>query len=917
MRRSFVLIIFLGIIATLAEAKITPGRLRCEYLENPQVVDVIHPRLSWVDIVEEGERAQVQTAWEVRVAGSKEKLLKDQADLWNSGKVSSNESNNIYYKGKSLLSRQDCWWQVRVWDKNGSESAWSEPAFWSMGLLRPEEWKAQWIGAPWQGEEALPKPSRSAPKLSEKSGPPPAPMLRKTFTITKEIASARAYVTGLGYFELYTNGKKVSEDVLVPNLTAYGKRPGLENNYISVEDNFKEYRVMYLSYDIKNLLKKGENTIGAILGNGFYNAPINWTQSFGSPRFLGQIYITYADGSEQVIISDPSWKAAKSPIMMDLVYDGEHYDARLEQNGWSTPDFDDSKWEAVALRKAPEGIMKAHMALPDRVMESLEPKKIERIGAGHYKVDFGQEISGWLHLLNVSAEAGRKIDIKYICESPVGANSYTCKGGGLESYAARFTWFVFREVEITNWPGELKPEQLKAEAVYADVETTGKFESSNALFNTINKIWWRSQTDNMHGGIASDCPHRERSPYTGDGQVSCVTVMHNFDARVFYTKWIQDILGAQNPETGYVPNGAPWQPGCGGGVAWGAAINIMPWEFYLHYGDIDMLKNNYEGMKGYINYMLTWTDENGIMNSQAPDKAKPNQWMNLGDWASPKGKLPPTDMVHTFYLWRCADFTAKTAKSLGKTAEAEEYNKLADRTREAFHQKFYDKTKGTYGLYGGNIFALKMGVPSDQFDRVVGALKADIIANGGNLDTGIFGTQFFFEVLSENGLHEMAYEAMNKRTQPSFGWWIDQGATTTWEQWDGTGSRNHPMFGGAITWFYRKLAGMNIDPEQPGYRNIIFRPQPVGDIRFVSYSNLTTFGTAGINWEKKNGKFKMDIIVPVGSTATVWVPATKANDITESGKKINKLNEVVFQRMASGYAVFTVASGKYSFESQR
>jgi alpha-L-rhamnosidase len=916
MRKSLFLIFIFGIITFWVEAKITPGKLRCEYLENPQVVDVLYPRLSWVNIAEEGDREQVQTAWEIKVATTKDKLTNDQADLWSSDKVVSSQSVNILYNGKVLLSRQDCWWQVRTWDKKGKVSEWSEPAFWSMGLLNPQEWKARWIGAPWQGEEALPKPVRGRP--GENAGtqelPPPAPMLRKSFTIHKEVASARAYVTGLGYFELYMNGKKVSEDVLVPNLTAYGKRPGLENNYISIPDNFREYRVMYLSYDIKDLLKKGDNVVGAILGNGFYNAPINWTQSYGSPRFFGQIFITYADGTEDIIVSDQSWKAFKSPIVMDLVFGGEHYDARLEQPGWCSSGFDDSKWEQVAIRKTPEGKMKAHMSPTDKVMERLKPVSIIKNADGKYYVDFGEEISGWIRF-SVKGDSGRVIDFDYICESPVGENTYTLKGGETETYAARFTWFVFRVVVISNWPGNLSADQITAEAVYSDVETTGKFESSNTLFNKINKIWWRSQTDNMHGGIASDCPHRERSPYTGDGQVACVTVMHNFDARAFYTKWIQDILGSQIAETGYVPNGAPWQPGCGGGVAWGAAISIMPWEFYLHYGEIDMLKNNYEGMKGYIRYMLTWTNETGIMFSQAPDTARPNRWLNLGDWCTP-GKLPPDDMVHTFYLWRCADLTAQTAKTIGKTAEAEEYNKLAEKVRKAFQQKYYDIEKGTYGPNGGNIFALKMGVPAEQYSKVIAALKSDIAANGGNLDTGIFGTQFFFEVLSENRLHELAFEAMNKRTQPSYGWWIEQGATTTWERWDGEGSRNHPMFGGGIVWFYRVLAGMNIDPLQPGYKNIIFKPQPAGDVTFASYSNETPFGTAAINWKRAADAFKLEINVPVGSTATVYVPASSVKNVTESGMEIKGKSAVSFQKMENGYAIFTVGSGDYSFYSQ-
>lgn len=922
---TFVTLMFL-VLSDAVFAGIHPSRLTCEYLKDPMVIDNQNPRLSWINTDPEYSRNQSQTGWQIRVASSREDLLKSKADLWNSGKVSSFESANIVYNGKPLLSRQDCWWQVRVWDSKGEVSDWSEPAFWAMGLLNPDDWKAKWIGAPWQGEDPIAdrdrpmtasraQPGQKITDIYALKAPPPAPMLRKNFRIDKTISSARAYVTGLGYFELYLNGTKVGNDVLVPNQTNYGKRPGLMNNPIPLEDNFREYKVLYLSYDLKDLLKKGENVIGAILGNGFYNAPINWTESYGTPRFIGQIYIKYTDGTEDIIVSDQSWRASKSPVIMDLIFDGEHYDARLEQPGWCSPGFDDTKWEQVSLRKAPEGKLKAQMAYPDKVMEVLEPVKVDRLGDGHYIVDFGQEISGWVHLSDIRGEIGRKIVIKYIHKTPVGDNSYTMKGVGSESYAARFTWFVFREIEILNWPGELRPGQLKAEAVYTYIETTGKFECSNDLFNKINKIWWRSQTDNLHGGIASDCPNRERSPYTGDGQVACVTVMHNFDARPFYTKWIQDILGAQNIKTGYVPNGAPWQPGCGGGVAWGAAMCIMPWEFYLQYGDTNILRNNFEGMRGYMKYMFTWTDSTGIMHSQVPGPdGKPNQWMNLGDWSQPD-KLPPDEIVHTFYLWRCADLTAKSAKVLGMIAEYEGYTNLAERTKNAFHKRFYNKEKGTYGAYGGNIFALKMGVPADQKEKVIAALKADIIANGGHLDTGIFGTQFFFEVLSENGLHQMAYEAMNKRTAPGYGWWIAQGATTSWEGWTDPGSGNHPMFGGGLVWLYRNLAGMITDPDHPGYRHIIFRPQPVNEISYTSYSNLTPYGTSAINWKKSGKKFEMELTVPVGCNATVFVPASDSRSVKESGRIISNETGIRYDRTEGEYAVFIVGSGRYMFES--
>jgi alpha-L-rhamnosidase len=917
MKTNILFLSALLLTGSLLNAEIKPSRLTCEYLKDPQVIDVAHPRLSWVNLAEAGERGQIQTAREIRVASTRKKLLSGEPDLWNSGRVMSEVSFNVLYGGRELTSGQECWWQVRVWDRKGKVSDWSEPAFWCMGLLSPEDWKARWIGAPWQDEDPLPRPASPRPvPVSFKPAhmPPPAPLLRKSFTIEKEIASARAFVTGLGFFEFYVNGKKAGDDVLVPNTTLYSRRDDVGAIAAMTGNNFREYRVMYLSYDITTLLTRGENVTGAIVGNGFYNPQSYWCQGYGTPRFLGQIHIRYTDGTEDVISTDETWKAEKSPIVMDLVYDGEHYDARLEHPGWAAPAYDDSRWQNVVIRRAPDGILQAHSSPTDKVMEILPPQKIEKLGEGHYKVDFGEEISGWIRLLNVTGEAGRKIDIKYICESAMGANSYTMRGSGPESYAARFTWFVFREAEISNWPGELRPEHLRAEAVYTDVETTGRFETSNSLFNTINKIWWRSQTDNMHGGIASDCPHRERSPYTGDGQVACVTVMHNLDARAFYTKWIRDIYGAQNPENGYVPNGAPWQPGCGGGVGWGAAMNIMPWEFYLHYGDLDILRNNYEGMKGYVRYMLTWTDENGIMHSQAPDRNKPNRWINLGDWVAP-GELPPDEMVHTFFLWRCSELTAMAARALGLKDDESYYNNLAEKVRKAFHAKFYDNEKGSYGPAGGNIFALRMGVPDEQRQKVINALVTGIKDAGDHLDTGIFGTQFFFEVLSEYGLHELAFRVMNQRTQPSYGWWIEQGATTSWEQWDGTNSRNHPMFGGGIVWFYRKLAGMNADPENPGYRHIFFRPQPAGDIDHVSYSNLTQNGEASISWKKEGNGFIVETTVPVGSTATVYVPVKENSSVRETGRKPKKSKGVTFLSREKDYEVYSVGSGSYSFET--
>jgi len=890
-------------------AAIQPTALTCEYLPDPAVVDEPKPRLAWINEAVNQGRGLYQSAYQIRVATEKE-LLKS-PDLWDSEKVSSDNSIRVAYDGNPLQSRQECWWQVRVWDQDDRVSAWSEPAFWRMGLLSPSDWQATWIGAPWQGEEAIARPSYPQ-QVPEDLGPP-APLLRKSFTINKEISKAVAYVTGLGYFEFYANGQKVGKDVLVPNQTNYGKRPNLPDFSINVPDNFTKYKVMYLAYDISDLLTQGENVVGSILGNGFYNPGKFWTEGYGTPRFLGQIHLTYADGSEEVIVSDETWKISKSPIVMNMVFYGEDYDARLEQDGWNTPGFDDTNWQKAVKKKAPEGDLVAHTARTDQVIESLAPISVEKLGDGHFKVDFGVEVSGWVRLKDVEGPEGHQVKMTFDSNLYSGDNTYTFAGKGPENYAPRFNWFVFSGVEVKNWPGELKAENISAEVVNTYVETTAAFETSNPLFNEINKIWRRSQEDNMHGGITSDCPHRERSGYTGDGQVACATVIHNYDARNFYYKWIGDIADAQIKDTGYVPNGAPWQPGCGGGVAWGAAICIMPWEFYVHYGAQDMLADNYEAMKGYINYMQTWVDEEGIMLSQRKGgNGEVLKWFNIGEWVAP-GELIPNALVHTFYFWRCVNIAANTASILGNEQDAAAYRDLAERTKAAFHQRFFDATEKSYGTGGANVLALRMGVPNEVKADVVNALAENIEAHDGHLDTGIFGTRFFFEILAENGLNELAYAAMNKRTEPSFGHWIELGSTTTREKWDTGGSHNHPMFGGGLVWLYRNLAGMKASVEKPGYKEIIFKPQAIDSLDYVSYSNKTVYGEAGISWKNQANSFNMEVTVPVGSSAKVYVPTESEQSVTESGKPIESDAGIEFTGMEEGYAIYKVGSGQYNF----
>ena len=931
MRRKYyqcsVLFLFFVLTSCTERSQLKPVLLTCEYRTNPSVVDATSPRLSWVnEAASDKVRGEFQQAYRICVASSKEKLLKGEADIWDSGKVLSADSYLIPFAGSRLQSGNDYWWRVMVWDSSDTPSAWSASATWGMGLLTPNEWKAQWIGAPWQGEaprrEILPTsvaPPIEGNRRTRPSVPTyPAPLLRKSFQVRDHVASAKVFVTGLGFFEFYLNGKKVGDDCLVPNLTNYSNREGVEYASISIENNFRGHRVMYLAYDVTQLLRKQQNVAGAILGEGFYDCTnLRWVAPFGSPRFMCQLEITYKDGTKDIVCSDETWKVKESPIVMNGIYDGEIYDANLETEGWATTACDDAGWKNAVLREAPTGVLTAHTAPTDKVVETLKPVSLIKNEDGAYEVDFGVEISGWIRFKDIQGIKGDTLDVKYSCESPLGVQKYICKGGGKESYAPRFTWYVFRKAVIKG-VDRLTPDMLIAEAVNTDVNISAEFRTSNPLFDQINTIWQRSQLDNMHGGIASDCPHRERSAYTGDGQVACVTVMHNFDAAAFYEKWIRDMRDAQNVVTGYVPNGAPWQPGCGGGVPWGAAINIMPWEFYVHYGDRKMLEDNYFAMKEYVRYMLTWLTDDGTMFSQRTNinSNKINPWFNLGDWVGPH-QNPPDEMVHTFYLWRCADFTARAAKALNQPDDFSYFSTLANGVKTAFQKKFYDAENKTYGDYGGNIFALAMGVPQEQYDDVVKTLYQEIaVKYNGHLNTGIFGTQFFFETLAANGMNDLAYEAMNKRDFPSYGYWIEQGATVTWEKWNGHDSRNHPMFGGGLNWFYRTLAGVNADENMPGYKHLIIKPQLPEKMDYVYYSNKTPYGKVVSETKRNAGRFEMNVTIPVGSRASIHIPVSGSSVVTEGGMAIEAAQGIEQSGLENGCLVVKVMQGSYQFTVQ-
>lgn len=858
------ILLLLFLFSASASARLKAVRLTCEDMTDPMAVGSRQPRLSWIDIPDGNDKNQRQTAYQIQVASSRERLLHGEADLWDSGRRKGDASRYIPYQGQPLASNTDCYWRVRVWDKHRKPSGWSEAARFHTALA-PSDWVAEWIGC---DEEA--------------------PLFRKDIVIDKQVVNAHIFICGLGYFELYVDGKKVSNDVLVPGQTDYSHRAGIENTRVAIDNEFTGYRCLYLGYDLTSLLSaRDRHTLGVWLGNGFFNSGNGFAMPYGKPRLIAQLMLTFADGSTQIIPTDTSWLAKQSGITQNSIYGGEVFDARLHDEEWCNPKLSPSRgsWKGSSLREAPDGQLCPQMSPVDKVCEVFAPKRMERLSAGSWRIDFGEEISGWVHLKDIQGEAGQRVEIKYLSESPNGENIYIMKGDGRESYHPRFTWFVFRQVEISGL-AELHPSQIQAEAVNTELRQTGFFACSDTLLTKIHRIWRRTLLDNAHGSIISDCPHRERSAYLGDGQVAAEMVMRTFDARAFYRKWFADMRLAQNPRTGFVPFGAPWQPGCGGGVPWSAAMILMPYDFYQCYGDSSVLRENYPAMLRLMDYFAGWVNEDGTMEQHYEPHNDMAYWCNLGEWCTPTDERPSNALVHTYFYWLCAKRMAAIAGLLGAGDGAGRFAALEERTRQAFHRRFYDARNNTYGPAGSNLFAYHMK-PLSPSSREVSPLREDLEGSLHHLYTGIFGTKLFFNVLAEAGLAEEALEAFLQRDFPSFGYWIEQGATTTWEQWDGGNSHCHPMFGGGLTWLYTWLAGINCEIVKSSNCQIdklsncqIIRvcPHLSEKVTWVECSQETPCGTVHLRAERlPAGSLRVSVDIPVGQKAVIASPSNPAS----------------------------------------
>ncbi|ANH83699.1 alpha-rhamnosidase [Niabella ginsenosidivorans] len=853
--------------------------LRCEQLTNPVGIDAVQPRLSWQ--LKSDQRNVVQTAYKIWVASSKELLDAGQPDIWNSGRVASDQSVLVSYKGKPLRSDMRCFWKVQVFS-NKKDSAWSNVNEWSMGLLNAGDWKAKWIGydkaSPWD----------SVTQWSRLS----ARYFRKTFSTENKVQHAVLHIVGLGLYELYLNGKKVGDQVLAPAPTDYRKS------------------VMYNSFDVSAYLNSGRNAIGVVLGNGrFFTMRQNYKpkkiNTFGFPKLLLQLEITYANGSREWIVSDNSWKfTADGPIRTNNEYDGEEYDATKEFPGWATALFDDSKWREPELVKAPDGEIKAQMTLSMKVMDSIRPKNISRLNDSVYILDLGQNFAGWLRM-KVKGPRGQRIQLRF-AESlkPDGTlytanlrdarvtDVYTLKGGGEEQWQPSFVYHGFRYVEITGYPGIPSVDDFTGLLISDQMAITGKLETSNATLNQVLKnAWWGIASN--YKGMPVDCPQRnERQPWLGDRTQGALGESFLFNNATLYAKWLDDIQDAQTQE-GAIPDVAPafWNY-YSDNVTWPAAYILVADMLYQQYGDRQSVVKHYPSMKKWMEYM-----QRRYMKEDLVTKDK------YGDWCVPpeslelirsKDPLRNTNgvLLATAYYYHLLNVMKRFAMLAGKPEDISVYDRLANRVKTAFNKAFlknedhYDNNTVT-----ANLLPLYFGlVPEDRMAVVKEQLMQKLKQDNMHISTGVIGTQWLLRGLTKYGYPDAAFALATNTTYPSWGYMVQQGATTIWELWNGNtaspqmNSQNHVMLlGDLITWSFEDLAGIQSAPESVALKKIRMQPVFIKGLNNVEASYQSPYGIIKSSWKRTGNELEWSIEIPPNTTAAVTIPSGR---ITESGKPL-------------------------------
>ncbi len=894
--------------STLATAAVPSlAHLRCEYKVDPIGIDSQQPRLSWQ--LRSDERGVIQTAYRIQVTRGMASW-REQDILWDTGKVASSRSIHVPYEGRALESGRGYSWRVRVWDDDGGASEWSAPAYWEMGLLRPEDWQAAWITP--VGDEDTSKPQ-------------PAPMLRETFTIDGAVQSARAYVTSLGLYAMKINGRPVGDQLFTPGWTSYRNR------------------LQYQTYDVTDQLRRGENVVGATLGDGWYRGYAGWGDArnlYGDRlALLFDLRITYEDGRVQIVGTDETWRSTTGPILHSDIYMGEAYDARLERLGWTAPGSDDSDWAGVRVIDQSERVLIASVGPPVRRIDEIRPIVILETAAGETVVDMGQNLVGWVRL-KVRGPEGTRVTLRHAEVLDKDGNfyignlrkatqlvTYVLKGDGEEVYEPHFTFQGFRYVAVDGYPGPLTRESLTGIVIHSDMPQTGHFETSNPLLNQLqHNIQWGQKGNFLD--VPTDCPQRdERMGWTGDAQVFARTAAYNMEVAGFFTKWLGD-LAADQGDDGSVPSVVPdvlSRDGkfSGGSAAWADAAVIIPWTMYLSYGDTRVLENQYESMKAWVEFMRRQAGEDSLWNTGRHYR----DWLAFASTASDDpGATTGKDLIATAFFAHSTDLLQRTAEVLGRTEDAAEYEALLSRIKAAFQKEFVTAA-GRVGENTQTAYVLALHfdlLPEDLRPEAARRLAAEVRTRG-HLTTGFVGTPYLCHVLTRYGELDLAYQLLNRQEYPSWLYPVMQGATTIWERWDGRkpdgsfqaegmNSFNHYAYGAIGEWMYRVVAGLEIDPSEPGYRHVLIQPQPGGGLTSVEARLETLYGEAASAWAVlDDDRFQVSVVVPPNARGTVRLPNATLAEVTEGDRPVESAPGVRTVAQADGAVVVEVGSGRYRF----
>jgi alpha-L-rhamnosidase len=884
----------------------TPDHLRCEYLANPRGIDAPRPRLSWIlrpDVPM--RRGETQTAYRIIVASTEELLARDTGDLWDSGKVASAQSIQVEYAGTPLASLLLCHWKVRIWDGEGQPSAWSGVATWRMGIVSKEDWRAQWILCPAEGADG-----GAATGL--------CPWFRKTFVLENVPATAVACVGSIGYHELYINGRKVGDEVLAPSVSDLRKR------------------ALYLTHEIAPYLRVGKNAVGIWLAPGWSifqdaNPPVDF-QLKQKPLCLAQL--DFGPGSAP-IVTDASWRCAPSNTRhlgrwQNSDFGGDRVDATMmETVGWNEAEFDDRAWQAAVIVPEPVAALSPDLIEPNRLCEKIAATGMARVAGGKYRFVLARLFTGWIEM-KVKGRPGTKVTIRVssLAEEEVEynqQNEYIIGPAGEGVFRNRFSYHECGFVTVEGLAAEPEQADLVGYRVTNDRERTGDFDCSNPLLKQIYDITVNTYVNLSTGGMTVDCPHRERLGYGGDGHTSMELALDTVASAAFLTKWAQDWCDIQE-EDGRINHTAPTYGG-GGGPAWSGFIVAMPWEVYLSHGDERILERTYPFAKKWLAYMAEHVGLDGLL---APVKAphwnymNGGEWLFLGDWLSPSGDeasaTPEALLFNNCYYLYLLGLTARIAKIIGRPEAGNEFSARAGKIREAIQRRFFNADTHAYldTKQTHCVMPLLAGtVPAESVKAVEKNLEEEIlVACRGHLDTGMHGTYFMTKYLTEHDRSDLIFAYASQTTHPSYGDLIAKGYETWPESWGGCPSRLHGCLNGIGAWFQRGLAGIRPDPAAPGYKKIILRPAPVGDVTWVAAHHDSPYGRIISRWKREAGAFALEVTIPPNTTATVYVPMGKGEAVQESGQPAEKADGVRFLREESGTAVFEVGSGSYRFGSR-